>query len=214
MPLQGPWRFNEKLCILQNLLFTDENDNLEIKVIDFGFARLKPPDNQPLKRPVSLFTTLPQSSWITAAMMSPCDLWSLEYIDLVSHYQPRRPAQAALCPLHLSVRCPFSLEYNCSAASTLVPAIQWGGPATWHTATLPPHRPATQAFLKFMKKMANRFLFCTNVCKRPDRRLFPFLKVYSGKCRNFILVLLVIFKATVFYVNYSYIRIFKEAVSS
>uniref|UniRef100_A0A8C0C2X0 Ribosomal protein S6 kinase n=1 Tax=Balaenoptera musculus TaxID=9771 RepID=A0A8C0C2X0_BALMU len=35
----------------ENLLFTDETDNLEIKVIDFGFARLKPPDNQPLKTP-------------------------------------------------------------------------------------------------------------------------------------------------------------------
>ncbi|KAL0170404.1 hypothetical protein M9458_035000, partial [Cirrhinus mrigala] len=34
-----------------NLLFTDDTENSEIKVIDFGFARLKPPDNQLLKTP-------------------------------------------------------------------------------------------------------------------------------------------------------------------
>ncbi|CAI9577423.1 unnamed protein product [Staurois parvus] len=33
----------------ENFLFTDESDSSEIKIIDFGFARLKPPDNQPLK---------------------------------------------------------------------------------------------------------------------------------------------------------------------
>ena len=34
----------------QNLLFVDDADNSELKIVDFGFARLKP-ENQPLQTP-------------------------------------------------------------------------------------------------------------------------------------------------------------------
>ncbi|XP_040831094.1 ribosomal protein S6 kinase alpha-5 isoform X4 [Ochotona curzoniae] len=64
----------------ENLLFTDENDNLEIKVIDFGFARLKPPDNQPLKTPCfTLHYAAPELLSHTGYDES-CDLWSLGVI--------------------------------------------------------------------------------------------------------------------------------------
>ena len=104
MPLQGPWHFNEKLFILQNLLFTDENDNLEIKVIDFGFARLKPPDNQPLKTPCFTLHYAAPELLNHNGYDESCDLWSLGVI-LVSLYRPRHQPCRFSCPLHLSLCC-------------------------------------------------------------------------------------------------------------
>ncbi|KAM6130753.1 LOW QUALITY PROTEIN: ribosomal protein S6 kinase alpha-5 [Pterocles gutturalis] len=60
----------------ENLLFTDETDNSEIKIIDFGFARLKPPDNQPLKTPCfTLHYAAPEL--LNHSYDESCDLWSL-----------------------------------------------------------------------------------------------------------------------------------------
>ncbi|XP_060244031.1 ribosomal protein S6 kinase alpha-5 isoform X2 [Meriones unguiculatus] len=64
----------------QNLLFTDENDNLEIKVIDFGFARLKPPDNQPLKTPCFTLHYAAPELLTHNGYDESCDLWSLGVI--------------------------------------------------------------------------------------------------------------------------------------
>uniref|UniRef100_A0A5F9DLD2 Ribosomal protein S6 kinase n=1 Tax=Oryctolagus cuniculus TaxID=9986 RepID=A0A5F9DLD2_RABIT len=64
----------------QNLLFTDENDNLEIKVIDFGFARLKPPDNQPLKTPCFTLHYAAPELLNHNGYDESCDLWSLGVI--------------------------------------------------------------------------------------------------------------------------------------
>lgn len=74
------------VCVLQNLLFTDENDNLEIKVIDFGFARLKPPDNQPLKTPCFTLHYAAPELLNQNGYDESCDLWSLGVI-LVSSFQ-------------------------------------------------------------------------------------------------------------------------------
>ncbi|KAH0502442.1 Ribosomal protein S6 kinase alpha-5 [Microtus ochrogaster] len=64
----------------ENLLFTDENDNLEIKVIDFGFARLKPPDNQPLKTPCFTLHYAAPELLTHNGYDESCDLWSLGVI--------------------------------------------------------------------------------------------------------------------------------------
>ncbi|XP_070270984.1 ribosomal protein S6 kinase alpha-5 isoform X3 [Myotis yumanensis] len=64
----------------ENLLFTDEHDNLEIKVIDFGFARLKPPDNQPLKTPCFTLHYAAPELLNQNGYDESCDLWSLGVI--------------------------------------------------------------------------------------------------------------------------------------
>lgn len=74
------WESNQSFGILQNLLFTDENDNLEIKVIDFGFARLKPPDNQPLKTPCFTLHYAAPELLTHNGYDESCDLWSLGVI--------------------------------------------------------------------------------------------------------------------------------------
>ncbi|EDL18897.1 ribosomal protein S6 kinase, polypeptide 5, isoform CRA_d [Mus musculus] len=78
--LSSPWESNQSIGILQNLLFTDENDNLEIKVIDFGFARLKPPDNQPLKTPCFTLHYAAPELLTHNGYDESCDLWSLGVI--------------------------------------------------------------------------------------------------------------------------------------
>jgi len=64
----------------QNLLFTDETDNSEIKIIDFGFARLKPPDNQPLKTPCFTLHYAAPELLNHNGYDESCDLWSLGVI--------------------------------------------------------------------------------------------------------------------------------------
>lgn len=64
----------------QNLLFTDESENLEIKIIDFGFARLKPPDNQLLKTPCFTLQYAAPEILKYGGYDESCDLWSLGVI--------------------------------------------------------------------------------------------------------------------------------------
>jgi len=78
--------------ILQNLLFTNESPNAEIKIVDFGFARLKQ-DKEVLHTPCfTLHYAAPEV--LKQAITSPtssgpganqgydesCDLWSLGVI--------------------------------------------------------------------------------------------------------------------------------------
>ncbi|KAJ3612730.1 hypothetical protein NHX12_018988, partial [Muraenolepis orangiensis] len=64
----------------ENLLFTDDSENSEIKIIDFGFAHLKPPDNQLLKTPCfTLHYAAPEILKYDGYDES-CDLWSLGVI--------------------------------------------------------------------------------------------------------------------------------------
>lgn len=68
-------------CIAwQNLLFTDESENSEIKIIDFGFARLKPPDNQLLKTPCFTLQYAAPEILKYDGYDESCDLWSLGVI--------------------------------------------------------------------------------------------------------------------------------------
>lgn len=62
------------------MLFTDETDNSEIKIIDFGFARLKPPDNQPLKTPCFTLHYAAPELLNHNGYDESCDLWSLGVI--------------------------------------------------------------------------------------------------------------------------------------
>uniref|UniRef100_A0ACB8G549 Ribosomal protein S6 kinase alpha-5 n=1 Tax=Sphaerodactylus townsendi TaxID=933632 RepID=A0ACB8G549_9SAUR len=64
----------------ENLLFSDESDNSEIKIIDFGFARLKPPDNQPLKTPCFTLHYAAPELLNHNGYDESCDLWSLGVI--------------------------------------------------------------------------------------------------------------------------------------
>uniref|UniRef100_A0AAY3ZZR8 Ribosomal protein S6 kinase n=1 Tax=Denticeps clupeoides TaxID=299321 RepID=A0AAY3ZZR8_9TELE len=64
----------------ENLLFTDEGENSEIKVIDFGFARLKPPDNQLLKTPCFTLQYAAPEILTYDGYDESCDLWSLGVI--------------------------------------------------------------------------------------------------------------------------------------
>ncbi|XP_061467943.1 ribosomal protein S6 kinase alpha-5 isoform X2 [Rhineura floridana] len=64
----------------ENLIFIDENDNSEIKIIDFGFARLKPPDNQPLKTPCFTLHYAAPELLNHNGYDESCDLWSLGVI--------------------------------------------------------------------------------------------------------------------------------------
>ncbi|EPY81561.1 hypothetical protein CB1_000726127 [Camelus ferus] len=102
-----------------NLLFTDENDNLEIKVIDFGFARLKPPDNQPLKTPCFTLHYAAPELLNHNGYDESCDLWSLGVIlqrllDLVG------PASKAFVTYDLSdSRGTFRVS-RCDQASFLL----------------------------------------------------------------------------------------------
>ncbi|XP_054828118.1 ribosomal protein S6 kinase alpha-5 isoform X2 [Eublepharis macularius] len=67
----------------ENLLFTDESDNSEIKIIDFGFARLKPPDNQPLKTPCFTLHYAAPELLNHNGYDESCDLWSLGVILVI-----------------------------------------------------------------------------------------------------------------------------------
>ena len=67
----------------QNLLFVDNTDNAELKIVDFGFARLKP-ENQPLQTPC--FTAAYAAPEVISQTVNrsgydeSCDLWSLGVI--------------------------------------------------------------------------------------------------------------------------------------
>ena len=78
------------LFFFQNLLFTDESEEAELKVVDFGFACLKPKDENCLMRtpcftlqyaaPEVLDQGLPQTSCSANGYNESCDLWSLGVI--------------------------------------------------------------------------------------------------------------------------------------
>lgn len=113
-----PWESNPSIGILQNLLFTDENDNLEIKVIDFGFARLKPPDNQPLKTPCFTLHYAAPELLTHNGYDESCDLWSLGVILVSLSHQPLSLV-CSLVALVLSSHCCFSWVHEKSPCAGL-----------------------------------------------------------------------------------------------
>uniref|UniRef100_L7M026 non-specific serine/threonine protein kinase n=1 Tax=Rhipicephalus pulchellus TaxID=72859 RepID=L7M026_RHIPC len=84
----------------ENLLFTDNSDNATIKVVDFGFAGLKPQDNQLMKTPCfTLNYAAPEvlqqarpGNNAANGYTESCDLWSLGVI-LYTMLSGRAPFQ-------------------------------------------------------------------------------------------------------------------------
>ena len=86
----------------QNLLFVDNTDNAELKIVDFGFARLKP-ENQPLQTPC--FTAAYAAPEVISQTVNrsgydeSCDLWSLGVI-MVSKQKTVRAIVLIVCKPH------------------------------------------------------------------------------------------------------------------
>uniref|UniRef100_UPI00398E4383 ribosomal protein S6 kinase alpha-5-like n=1 Tax=Pristiophorus japonicus TaxID=55135 RepID=UPI00398E4383 len=64
----------------ENLLFADERDGTPIKVIDFGFARIKLPNSQPLQTPCFTLEYAAPELLKDKGYDESCDLWSLGVI--------------------------------------------------------------------------------------------------------------------------------------
>ena len=77
-------------CCIQNLLFESTDDQAELKIVDFGFARLKPEPQQMLLTPcftlhyaapeVLKTAVIPTALRSTEGYDESCDLWSLGVI--------------------------------------------------------------------------------------------------------------------------------------
>ncbi|XP_072437048.1 ribosomal protein S6 kinase alpha-5-like isoform X2 [Chiloscyllium punctatum] len=64
----------------ENILFTDQNDDAVIKIVDFGFARVKPSDSQPLKTPCFTLQYAAPEIFKQNGYDESCDLWSIGVI--------------------------------------------------------------------------------------------------------------------------------------
>lgn len=93
------------------------------------------------RRPVSLFTTLPQSSWITAAMMSPATsgAWVSFWWVRISHaVQPRQLSVLCISLFAVFFRWSITaLQRHASSRHT----VRWTSYMSAH-ATLPPTPPS------------------------------------------------------------------------
>ncbi|XP_032881088.1 ribosomal protein S6 kinase alpha-5-like [Amblyraja radiata] len=64
----------------ENILFADQNVDAPIKIVDFGFSRVKPCDNQPLRTPCFTLQYAAPEIFKQNGYDESCDLWSLGVI--------------------------------------------------------------------------------------------------------------------------------------
>ncbi|XP_058596003.1 ribosomal protein S6 kinase alpha-5 isoform X4 [Neofelis nebulosa] len=131
----------------ENLLFTDENDNLEIKVIDFGFARLKPPDNQPLKTPCFTLHYAAPELLNHNGYDESCDLWSLGVILAFNKYKRegfclQNVDKAPLAKRRKMKKTSTSTETRSSSSESSHSSSSQSHGKTTPTKTLQPVHPA------------------------------------------------------------------------
>uniref|UniRef100_H3AQU0 Ribosomal protein S6 kinase alpha-5 n=1 Tax=Latimeria chalumnae TaxID=7897 RepID=H3AQU0_LATCH len=68
------------VVVIKNILFADESEEAPIKVIDFGFARLRPPNSQPMQTPCFTLQYAAPELFEPGGYDESCDLWSLGVI--------------------------------------------------------------------------------------------------------------------------------------
>ncbi|XP_075795157.1 ribosomal protein S6 kinase alpha-4 isoform X2 [Pelodiscus sinensis] len=64
----------------ENILYADESEGAPVKVIDFGFARLRPSDSQPMQTPCFTLQYAAPELFADEGYDESCDLWSLGVI--------------------------------------------------------------------------------------------------------------------------------------
>ena len=73
------------LLFLQNFIFVSDAADAEMKIVDFGFSRSKPQENQPMQTPCYTLAYAPpevlnQTFNRSTGYDESCDLWSLGVI--------------------------------------------------------------------------------------------------------------------------------------
>ncbi|KAG2469426.1 KS6A5 kinase, partial [Polypterus senegalus] len=102
----------------ENLLFADVSEEAPIKVIDFGFARLRPPDNAPMQTPCFTLQYAAPELFRESGYDEACDLWSLGVIlyTMLSGQVPFQSSQKGMTSeyasdvMHKIKEGEFSLE--------------------------------------------------------------------------------------------------------
>uniref|UniRef100_V9KFC3 Ribosomal protein S6 kinase n=1 Tax=Callorhinchus milii TaxID=7868 RepID=V9KFC3_CALMI len=84
----------------ENILFSDESNDAAIKIVDFGFARVKPSDNQPLRTPCFTLHYAAPEFFKQNGYDESCDLWSLGVIlyTMLSGQIPFQSEQRTVTP--------------------------------------------------------------------------------------------------------------------
>lgn len=114
----GPWGW--VLCprssrphppaVPQNILYADESEGAPVKVIDFGFARLRPSGSQPMQTPCFTLQYAAPELFTDEGYDESCDLWSLGVILVCIRRRPALSTKAPQIPTGREHYDPRALE--------------------------------------------------------------------------------------------------------